>query len=122
MCKKNTCRKSIPWIITFVALVILLKVSYEMKWLDLIWGIVKLETKIEPVQSVSLKSFAFAAHANNEEAFMRMMGTKGWFYMKHYGNGMIFNKEGYEILVSKHTYFKRYSLYEINTKEIFDSI
>ncbi len=99
------------------------KVSYDQKWLDVASGICKLESNHnKKVRRISLKALSFIALVNQEEAFLAEMSSMGWTYIKHYGRGMIFEKEGYEILITKREYFNRYAFYEVTTREIFDVI
>ena len=105
-----------------VTVALIAKTSYELKWFDLLWGIFRLETHPEKVQSVSLKSLAFVTLARHEIAFLHVMSERGWLFVKHYGRGMIFEKEGYEILITKRDFFNRYSFYEVTTREIFEAI
>ena len=120
MCSNK--KKSLSIVLAVITFLFILKLSYEMKWLDLLMGIIKLEANEDSVQNVSFKSFAFISHAGSELPFLRMMEEKGWRFIKHYGRGMIFDKEGYEILISKSTFFNRYAYYEVTTREIFESI
>lgn len=104
------------------AVAVIAKASYELKWCDLFWGIFKLETQPEKVQSISLKSLAFITLTRHEIAFLHAMSERGWLFIKHYGRGMIFEKEGYEILITRKDFFNRYAFYEVTTREIFDAI
>ena len=121
-CRNSNCKKGFSILIAAITFCIILKVSYEMKWIDLLLGILKLETKSDAVQNVSLKSFAFISRAESELPFLSMMENRGWRFIKHYGRGMIFDKDGYEILISKNVFFNRYAYYEVTTREIFESI
>ena len=69
-----------------------------------------------------MKTLSFIGYLDCESAFISKMGVMGWHFLKHYGRGMIFEKEGYEILITKRTYFNRYMFFEVTTREIFDVI
>ncbi|GAU79417.1 hypothetical protein [Fusibacter sp. 3D3] len=109
-------------IIAILTVGMILKVSYELKWIDIFLGILKIETKDKSVQKISFKTLSFVSKADHEIDFLIEMKSMGWHFLKHYGRGMIFEKEGYEILISKRTYFNKYAFYEVTTKEIFDVI
>lgn len=115
-------KKVINGIIAILTVSMILKVSYELKWIDILFGILKVETKDKKVQKISFKTLSFVAKADHEIDFLIEMKSMGWHFVKHYGRGMIFEKEGYEILISKRTYFNKYAFYEVTTKEIFDVI
>lgn len=115
-------RKVVNGLIIALTVSMILKVSYELKWLDVLMGILKIETKDKNVQKISFKALSFVAKIDHEIDFLIEMKGMGWHFVKHYGRGMIFEKEGYEILISKRTYFNKYAFYEVTTKEIFDVI
>lgn len=110
----------IKWSIIVLALALILKVSYELKWLDVILGIFKLESKPDSIQDVSLKTNAYITRSGNEIAFLEMMESKGWHFVKHYGRGMLFKKESYELIVTKRNYFGKYAFYEVTSQSIFE--
>lgn len=124
MCKDQiVIKKWIKVAVIVLTIGLITKVSYEQKWLDVATGICKLESDHnKKVRRVSLKALSFIALVNQEEAFLNEMNSMGWTYIKHYGRGMIFEKEGYEILITKREYFNRYAFYEVTTREIFDVI
>ncbi len=115
-------RKLINGIVAVATVSMILKVGYELKWFDVVMGILKLETREKSVQKISFKALSFVAKNDHEMDFLIEMKTMGWEFVKHYGRGMIFEKEGYEILISKREYFGKYAFYEVTTKEIFDII
>lgn len=119
---KQQHKKIIKCLIALLTITAITKVSYELKWLDLLWGIFKVETKPHKVQRVSLKTLAYIAPIASEAEFLVEMSELGWHFIKHYGRGMIFEKDGYEILITKREYFNRYAFYEVTTKEVFDVI
>lgn len=124
MCQLNeTNKKIIKFAVILITIVLIIKVSYELKWLDVASGILKLETsKKKSIQNISMKTLAFIGLKDCENDFIIKMHGMGWNFVKHYGRGMIFEKEGYEILITKKTYFNRYVFFEVTTREIFDVI
>ncbi len=119
---KHNRKNIIQWLIIGLTILIITKASYELKWFDLLVGIFKLETKPEKVQRVSFKALSFIATIDCEAEFLVKMSEMGWHFIKHYGRGMIFVKDGYEILITRKDYFNKYTLFEVTTKEIFDVI
>jgi len=115
-------KKILKWMTAISTVLLILKVSYDLKWIDLVLGIFKLETKDKPIQKVSFKSLSYIGNSNSREDFFTEMHKKGWHFVKCYGNGMIFDKDGYEILITHRNYFNRYTFYEVTTKEVFDVI
>lgn len=124
MCQLNeTNKKIIKFAVILITIALIIKVSYELKWLDVASGILKLETsKKKSIQNISMKTLAFIGLKDCENDFIIKMHGMGWNFVKHYGRGMIFEKEGYEILITKKTYFNRYVFFEVTTREIFDVI
>jgi hypothetical protein len=120
--KKSGLGKWLKIAVFFMTVASIVMVSYELKWLDVLLGICKLEKGNKSVQSISLKTLAFISYSNHEVEFLMEMQARGWNFVKHYGRGMIFDKDGYEILITKHEYFGRYAFYEVTTREIFNLI
>lgn len=103
----------IKWIIGAILLAIVAKSAYDLKFFDLLWGIFKLEKdKQAKVKKVSLKTVSFITRAGDEEYFIEEMANRGWTYTAKYGRGMIFSKDGFEVLMTKLPYFGRYTFYE----------
>ncbi|GAB6108766.1 hypothetical protein [Fusibacter bizertensis] len=124
MCKisENT-KKAFRYTIMVLAIGLIVKASYELKYLDVATGIIRLETsKKGQIQRISMKTLSFVGYADCEDAFISTMNDMGWHFIKHYGRGMIFEKEGYEILITKRNYFNKYLVFEVTTREIFDLI
>lgn len=123
MDKKN---KKCLWItlgIIICSVIAILKISYELKWLDVLTGIIRLETdKKSKVKRFTLKTLSFVTFKDGEDDFLEELGSQGWTYYRHYGRGMIFTKDGYEILMTKRVIFNRYNFYEVATREVFDLI
>lgn len=119
----ETNKRIIKAIIILFTIGLIVKVSYELKWLDVAAGIAKLETdKEKRIQRVSMKALSFIGISGCEDAFVDRMSQMGWTYVKNYGRGLIFEKEGYEILITRRVYFNRYEFFEVTTREIFDVI
>ena len=119
---RRSIKKFFKCVMILVTTALIAKIGYELKWFDVIMGIVKIEAKEKPVQKVSFKALSFISKADHEIDFLIEMKNRGWEFVKHYGRGMIFEKEGYEILISKKVFWGRYAFYEVTTKEIFDVI
>ena len=124
MCPLSDTQKRIAkYVVIIFTIALIVKVSYELKWLDVASGIFKLETdKEKRVQRITLKTLSFIGYANQDEAFIEKLSKMGWHYVKNYGRGLIFEKEGYEILITRRRYFNRYDFFEVTTREIFDVI
>lgn len=124
LCNNSESRKKAFSVFVIAALVVLiLKVTYELKYLDLISGILKVETnKKATIHKVSMKGLFFIGLVGSDEVYTETMNKMGWNFVSVYGRGMVFEKDGYEILISKRTYFNRYVTYEVTTREIFDLI
>ncbi|MDO4753479.1 MAG: hypothetical protein Q4A41_00595 [Bacillota bacterium] len=111
----NTTNKKgiIKWVIALVMLMVIAKSAYDLKFFDLLVGICKLESdKSAKVKKVSLKTISFITRTGDEEYFIEEMASKGWVYTAKYGRGMIFTKDGFEILMTKLPYFGKYTFYE----------
>lgn len=101
------------WIFGIVILLAIAATAYELKFFDLVIGIVKLEgDKGSKVKKISFKTQSFITHSGNEEYFIDEMARRGWEYIARYGRGMIFAKDGIEILMTKYTYLGKYDFYE----------
>lgn len=102
-----------------ISILILFKIYYELKWLDLLLGIFKLETGKKEIASVSQKSLMYIVkRGTDDEVFYKKMREMGWEFTQVYGRGYLFEKRGEEVLVTKREYGK-YSVYEIHGKSYF---
>ncbi len=119
---QNRTKKCLKVIAIIFTIALVSKISYDLKWFDVLLGIFKLESQPQKVQGVSLKALGYMTLSRNETEFLHVMSKKGWIFIRHYGRGMIFEKDGYEILVIRRDYFNRYAYYEITTKEIFEAV
>lgn len=116
-------KKAFRYTIMALTIGLIVKASYELKYLDVATGICRLETSRKgQIQRISMKSLSFVGYIDSEDAFILRMQEMGWHFLKHYGRGMIFEKDGYEILITKRNYFNRYLVFEVTTREIFDLI
>lgn len=103
----------IKWAIGVFAFIIALKSAYDLKFFDLLIGICKLEKdKNARVKKVTFKTISFVTRSGDEEYFIEEMQRMGWVYTAKYGRGMIFAKDGLEILMTKLTFFGKYTFYE----------
>lgn len=116
-------KKWITLCVSVLTILILVKVAYDLKWFDVAAGILRLEQdKKAKVKRFSVKTLSFVTFVDGEQYFIDELARLGWSYFRHYGRGMIFVKEGYEILIQKKTFFGRYNFYEVATREVFDLI
>lgn len=119
----NSWKKWITLSVIVLTILIIVKVGYDLKWFDVASGIFRLETdKKSKVKRFSVKTLSFVTWIDGEQYFIDELARLGWTYFRHYGRGMIFVKEGYEILIYKKTFFGRYNFYEVATREVFDLI
>ena len=124
MCENNNLlKKIVKFTVVLFTILAIVKVSYELKWLDIISGVFKIESnKTKKIQKISLKTLSYIGLIDSESEFLDIMKSMNWNFIKHYGKGMIFEKEGYEVLITKRNYFNRYLFFEVTTREIFDVI
>ncbi len=107
------CLKIVKWVVGGVVLLLLAKSAYDLKFFDLLSGIVRLESdKNVKVKKISFKTISFITRSGDEEYFIEEMKNLGWDYTARYGRGMVFAKDGYEILMAKMSYFGKYNFYE----------
>lgn len=103
----------IKWGLGLLLLAVIAKSAYDLKFFDLLFGICKLERDpAAKVKKVSLKTISFITRSGDEEYFIEEMEKRGWVYTAKYGRGMIFSKDGLEILMTKLSYFGKYTFYE----------
>lgn len=115
-------KKMTKWVLVAVLTTILIKSAYELKWFDVLIGIFKIETGESKIQSISLKSFAFICKVGYENDFIEFMAHKNWTYIRKYGRGLLFEKDGYELIVTHNRFFNRYAFYEVSSKAIFEMV
>ncbi len=106
-------KRLIHWIVGIFALILIAKSAYDLKLFDLLIGISKLERdKNARVKKVTFKTISFITRTGDEEYFIEEMRSMGWIYTAKYGRGMVFAKDGFEILMTKLTFFGKYTFYE----------
>lgn len=115
-------RKTIKTLLVALVTIVVLKAAYELKWFDVILGIFKIETGGTKVQNISVKSFAFVCKSTDENYFIDFMTSKNWVYVRSYGRGLLFEKDGYELIITKNQFFGRYSFYEVTSKTVFEMV
>lgn len=120
--KKSVIKELFKITSIIITLALIIKLSYELKWLDVLLGIYKLESKPDSVQSISLKTMAFIAKTGNEMAFLQHMEANDWKFVRYYGRGMLFDKSGFELLITKNTFFGKYAFYEVTSKSLFEMV
>lgn len=124
--KKTSVKSYKKWILASIiiaTILLIVRVAYDLKWFDVATGILKLESDRDAkVKRFTLKTLSFVTREGDEEHFIKEVESLGWKYYCKYGRGMIFQKDGYEILMTKRSYFGRYCFYEVATREVFDLI
>lgn len=119
--KKNTDNKRIiKWAIIAVCSMALLKASYELKILDILLGMFKLELDKDKVAKVNYKSLMYLMKKSDKEGnFLKLMEDMGWVFLSSYGRGYIFMKDGEEVLVTRREVLGYYVLFEVHNKSYF---
>jgi hypothetical protein len=95
-------------------------VYYELKLLDLLIGIFKIEKLNQKIAKVSFKSLMFITKENDDEAFIDEMRRLGWKFKNVYGRGYLFEKSREEVIAVKREHFN-YTIYEVSPKTFFES-
>ncbi len=119
---KKLLKQTVKWTIVMLAVGVVVKISYELKWIDVLLGVIKLESSPDSIQRISFKNMSYMTRKNNEEAFMSYMSGKGWRFVKQYGRGLLFDKDGYEIVITKKDILNRYTFFDIASKSIFELV
>lgn len=105
--------------LVLMSVAIILKVYYELKLLDLLVGVFKLEKDKKDIASVSQKSLMYIVRKDtSDDVFFNKMDQMGWTFVQAYGRGYLFERNGEEVLATKRHHFK-YSIYEIQNKDYF---
>ncbi len=106
-------------IIALMSIAIIVKVYYELKLIDLIVGICKLEKDKKEIARVCQKTLMYIVHKDTQdEVFFNKMEEMGWRFVQAYGRGYLFERNGEEVLATKRFHFK-YAVYEIQNKDYF---
>jgi len=121
MCRDDSkCfKRAVKYALILMSITIILKVYYELKLIDLVIGIFKLEKDKKEIASVSQKSLMYIVrNGTSDDVFFEKMQEMGWNFVQAYGRGYLFERNGEEVLATKRHHFK-YTLYEIQNKEYF---
>jgi len=121
MCRDDAkCMKRIIRVaLVLMSIAVILKVYYELKLLDLVVGIFKLEKDKKDIASVSQKSLMYIVRkGTSDDVFFDKMQDMGWSFVQAYGRGYLFERDGEEVLATKRHHFK-YGIYEIQNKDYF---
>jgi len=102
-----------------VAVSAMVKIYYELKWMDLTLGIFKIEKEKKKIAKVKCKSLMFITLiGEDEDTFKDEMETYGWSFYSKYGRGYLFARNGEEVLAVRKEHFGRYAVYEIQNKTV----
>lgn len=116
--KKSSFKKGLKFIGIIFFLILMIKVYYELKLIDLIMGIYNIEVKRKKIALISNKSLMFIAKKNDaENLLVEEMKKFGWEYVNQFGNGYIFSNSDEEILLKKKNYLIGYTVFEICTAD-----
>lgn len=121
MCREDSkcIKRAIKYALILMSITIILKVYYELKLIDLVVGIFKLEKDKNDIASVSQKSLMYIVRkGTSDDVFFDKMQDMGWTFVQAYGRGYLFERAGEEVLATKRHHFK-YTLYEIQNKDYF---
>lgn len=116
---KNRKNSSIIKIVGIIAFfVISAKVYYELKWYDLLLGILKIQLGKKPIALVSQKTLMFVAKKEEaEESLKKAMALNGWTFVDRFGMGYIFSNEDEELLLKRRDFNFGYVVFEIYPRE-----
>lgn len=108
----------VKWIGVIVFLAVAAKIYYELKWYDLLNGVLKLNFGKKPIVLVSKKTLMFVTKkANAERALIDVMEKNGWKYVDQFGMGYVFNSEEEELLLKRRDFSFGYVVFEVYPKE-----
>ncbi len=117
--ERGSLGRIVKWMAVLAALAILMKVYYDLKLIDLVIGIFKLEGQGKRIARVNQKTLMYIVRKGTDDTlFIRKMERMGWKFIAAYGRGYLFDKEGEEVLVTKRNHL-RYTIYEIQNKPFF---
>lgn len=120
--KKSSFKKCLKFIGIILFLLLMIKVYYELKLIDLIMGIYNIEVKRKKIALISNKSLMFIARRNDaDNLLIEEMKKFGWEYVNQFGNGYIFSNSDEEILLKKKNYLIGYTVFEICTAESIET-
>lgn len=116
--KKSNLKKGLKFIGIILFLMLMIKVYYELKLIDLIMGIYNIEVKRKKIALISNKTLMFIARKNDaDDLLIDEMKKFGWEYVNQFGNGYIFSNSDEEILLKKKNYLIGYTVFEICTAD-----
>lgn len=94
------------------------KVYYELKWYDLLLGILKIQWSKKPIALVSQKTLMFVTKKENAEVSLKKaMEANGWTFVDRFGMGYIFSNEDEELLLKRRDFSFGYVVFEIYPKD-----
>lgn len=116
---KNNKKNSLLTILGIIAFfVVSAKIYYELKWYDLLLGIIKIQLGKKPIALVSQKTLMFVAKKEEAEASLkRAMSLNGWTFVDRFGMGYIFSNEDEELLLKRRDFNFGYVVFEIYPRE-----
>ncbi len=116
---KNSKRSSFISIIGILAFfIVAAKVYYELKWYDLLLGILKIQWSKKPIALVSQKTLMFVTKKENAEVSLKKaMEANGWTFVDRFGMGYIFSNEDEELLLKRRDFSFGYVVFEIYPKD-----
>lgn len=123
MDKRN---KSFKQIISIVGIIVFFtvaaKIYFELKWYDLLLGIVKLQDKKKRIALVSKKTLMFVTKDSKpEEALIEVMAKNNWKYVDQFGMGYVFSSGEEELLLKRRNFNFGYVVFEIYPREEYRS-
>lgn len=111
-------RRLISIVGLLVFFVIAARIYFELKWYDLLLGVIKLQNKNKRIVLVSQKTLMFITKDRNpEEALIEVMGKNGWQYIDKFGMGYVFSSEEEELLLKRRNFNFGYVVFEIYPRE-----
>lgn len=119
--KKKSSLIKIVGIIAFFA--ISAKIYYELKWYDLLLGILKIQLGKKPIALVSQKTLMFVAKKEEaEDSLKKAMGLNGWTFVDRFGMGYVFSNEDEELLLKRRDFNFGYVVFEIYPRENYRKV
>lgn len=122
----NKDNKAIKRILSIIGLIVFLavaaKIYFELKWYDLLIGILKLQDKKKRIALVSKKTLMFITKDSKpEEALIEVMAKNGWRYVDQFGMGYVFSSGEEELLLKRRNFNFGYVVFEIYPREEYRS-
>lgn len=122
----NRRNKSVKYVLSIVGIIVFFtvaaKIYFELKWYDLLLGILKLQDKNKRIALVSKKSLMFVTKDNKpEEALIEVMAKNNWRYVDQFGMGYVFSSGEEELLLKRRNFSFGYVVFEIYPREEYRS-